>query len=502
MTRAWSTRLGAAGVALIAVALVTAAQQDWPRSQAPAPLPDRPVAFPPYQLKTLPNGLQVLVVLHHEQPSVSFRLLVRAGSMQEPADKPGVAGFVAALLDQGTEMRAAGQIANLIESAGGILGTGSGNELSHVSGAVIKDQVDLMLGLVSEMMQRPAFAPAEIDRQRQQVMSALQVSYDDPDFIANAVFDRLVFGAHPYGRPSGGTAETIPRITREDLVAFHSTWFVPNNALLAIVGDLTADEAMAAATRAFGSWRRRDVPAITPVEPPAPARRLIVIDRPDSAQTEIRLGHLGIARAHKDYLPLEMAVRILGGEGANRLFGVLRSERGLTYGASADLHAFRSSGQIVADTDTRSTATGDTLRLTVEEFFRLQRERVDPRELRGAQDYATGSFPLSIETPGAIAEQVLTHLFYGLDLKDIETYRARVSAITPEEIQRVAREYLKPEQLSIVLVGNATAFIEPIRALGFTDIERIPLNELDLNSPTLRRGRVGRDLTAASPAAR
>jgi zinc protease len=501
MSRLTSRALAAAGVLLIGVAFLMAAQQqDWPRSAPPSPLKPRPVSFPPYELKTLPNGLQVLVVLHHEQPSVSFRLLVRAGAMQEPADKPGVAAFVASLLDQGTETRSAQQIAGTIESAGGILGTGSGNELSHVSGAVIKDQTDLMLSLVSEMVQRPAFAQAEIDRQRQQVMSSLQVSYDDPEYLANIVFDRLVFGAHPYGRPTGGTAETIARVTREDLVAFHSTWFAPNNTLLAIVGDLTADEAFAAATRAFGSWRRRDIPEIKPVDPPPPARRLVVIDRPDSAQTEIRLGHIGIPRSHPDYLALEMAMRILGGEGANRLFGVLRSERGLTYGASAELHAFRATGQIVAETDTRSTATGDALRLSVEEFFRLQRERVDPRELQGAQDYATGSFPLSIETPGAIAEQVLTHLFYGLDLKELETYRERVARISPEDIQRAARLYLKPEQLSIVLVGNASAFVEQIRALGFTQFERIPLAELDLNSPTLRRG--GRGLAAGDPAAR
>jgi zinc protease len=502
MSRRWAAAVGGLGLVLIAVGLLTAAQE-WPRSTRPAPLPDRPVAFPPYQIKTLPNGLTVLVVLHHEQPSISFRLIVRAGAMQEPDDKPGVASFVASLLDQGTETKSAGQIATLIESAGGILGTGSGNELSHVSGAVIKDQTDMLLALAAEMVQRPAFAPAEIDRQRQQVVSSLRVSNDDPDFIANAVFDRLVFGAHPYGRPNGGTAESITRLTRADLTAFHGTWFVPNNALLAIVGDLTADEAFAAATKAFGSWARREVPEVKAVSPPAPARRLVVIDRPDSAQTEIRVGHVAVPRTHVDYLPLEIAIRILGGEGANRLFGVLRSDRGLTYGASADLHAFKAAGQIVAETDTRSEATGDALRLTVEEFWRLQRERVDPRELGGAQDYVAGNFPLSIETPGAIAEQVLSQLFYGLDPKELETYRDRVRAVTPQEIQRVAREYVKPEQLAIVLVGNASAFLEQIKALGFTDVERIPLAQLDLNSPTLRRsGAADRGLPVAVPTVR
>jgi len=481
------TRVILALVCVVAASVGLDAQQ-WPKSGFPPALPAHPVPFPPYQIKTLANGLQVVVVLHHEQPSVSFRLIIRAGAMQESSDKPGVASFVASLLNQGTATKSAEAIADLVESAGGIVGVGSGNELSFISGAVVKDQVDLMLGLAAEMAQRPAFAPEEIDRQRRQTLSALQVSYDDPDYLADLVFNRLVFGFHPYGRPNQGTPESIARITRDDLVSFHQTWFVPNNALVAIVGDLTADEAMAAAEKAFGSWARKDVPVVKTVEPPPPARHIVVVDRPGSAQTEIRVGNLAIPRTHPDYLPLEIATRILGGEGANRLFGVLRSDRGLTYGASADMHAFRAAGQIVAETDTRSSATGEVLRLMVEEFYRLQKEPVDIRELRGAQDFVSGNFPLTIESPAAIAEQVLSELFYGLDPNELETYRDRVDRVTTADIQRVSNQFLKPAQLSIVLVGDASAFVDQLKALGFAEFERIPLSQLDLNSSTLKRG--------------
>jgi zinc protease len=470
---------------------VPAVAQEWPREGPPPPLTARKVDFPPYQLKTLANGLQVLVVLHHEQPSVSFRLLVRAGSVQEPAEKPGVAGFVATLLNQGTTTKSAGDIATTIDSAGGFVGVGAGNEISFINGAVIKDQTDLVLGVVSDMVQRPAFAQNEIDLQRKQALSSLQVGYDDPDYIANVVFDRLVFGFHPYGRPNQGTPESIQRITRDDLVAYHRTWFTPNNALLAIVGDLTAEQAFAAAEKAFGSWPRRDVPTVKTADSPPPARRIVVVDRPGSAQTEIRVGQLAISRTSADYIPMDMAIRILGGEGANRLFGVLRSERGLTYGASAALHTYRTNGNISAETDTRSSATGESLRIMVDEFFRLQREAVHPGELRGAQDFMAGNFPLSIEAPAAIAEQVLARLFYGQDLSEIETYLDRVDRVTPADVQRVAKQYLKPEQLSIVLVGDAAAFIDQLKAVGFTQFERIPLADLDLDSPTFRRGARG-----------
>jgi zinc protease len=234
------------------------------------------------------------------------------------------------------------------------------------------------------------------------------------------------------------------------------------------------------------------VPSVTTVEPPAPARKVVIIDRPGSAQTEIRAGHLAIQRTHADLVPFDVAIRILGGEGANRLFGVLRSENGLTYGASADLNTFRSSGVVMAETDTRSSATGESLRLMVDEFRRLQREAVHPAELRGVQDFLAGNFPLSIETSSAIAEQVLSRLFYGQSLADIETYLSDVGKVTPGDIQRTALQHLKPDQLSIVLVGDAATFVDQLRRLGFTEYDRIPVSQLDLGSPTLRRRTAGR----------
>ncbi len=461
--------------------------QEWPAEAPPPPLPARHVDFPEYQLRTLDNGLRVLVVPHHEQPSVSFRLLVAAGAAQEPNDRPGVASFVASLLTQGTTTRSASEIATTIDSAGGLLGVGSNNELTFLSGAVVKDRTDVALGLVADVIEHPAFAAEEIALQRKQTVSSLQVGYDDPDYLADAVFNRIVFGAHPYGRPNEGTPESIAAITRDDLVAFHHDWFVPNNALLAIVGDLEVGQAFAAAERAFGSWERRPVPSVEVAAPETPARRVVVVDRPGSAQTAIRVGQLAIARTHPDYLVFDMAARILGGEGANRLFGVLRSDRGLTYGASASFNAYKRGGVVVAETDTRTSGTGESLRLIVDEFARLRREPVHPAELTGVQDFIAGHFPLSIETPAAIAEQVLARMFYGQDLSDIETYVDRVGQVTPADIQRVARALIHPNELSIVLVGDAATFVDQLRALGFADYERIPLAELDLGSPTLRR---------------
>ena len=460
---------------------------DWPAERPPRPLPARSSSFPAYQIRTLPNGLQVVAVSHHEQPAVSLRLLVRAGGAQDPSNKPGVAYLAASLLDQGTTSKNAEQVASTIDSIGGAIGAGAGSDITFINAAVMKDSLGVALDLVSDLARHPAFANEEIDRQRQQIVSGLKVSYDDPDYLAGVVFDRLVYGFHPYGKPDSGTPDSIAAITRDDLLAFHKRWFGANNAILAVVGDVTPEEAFDGAQRAFGSWERVELPTVKTEQPPPPTRRVVIIDRPGAAQTEIRVGNISLPRRHPDYLALDIATKILGGEGGNRLHRVLRSERGLTYGASADLNALKDTGDIVAETDTRSEKTAEALRIVVEEIVRLQRQRVQQRELSDAQEYLTGSFPLTVETPSAIALQVLNAVFYGLDLNELQTYRERVNAITVEDIQRVAQQYLRPDKLSIVLVGDASIFAKDLAGVGFDQVERIPIADLDLAAPDLKR---------------
>jgi len=498
-------------ICILAFPLISQAQvKNWPTEGPPRPLAARDSKFPPYELQTLPNGLQVIAVLHHEQPVVSMRLLVRAGSAADPKDKLGTARLMSSLLDQGVQAvngapaRSAEELADAIDFIGGALGTGAATDLTHINMVVMKDSFETGMRMLSDLARYPAFDKGEIERQRQQMLSGLQVSVQDPEYVANAVFDRLVYGFHPYGMPDSGTPETLAGIGRDDLVAFHARYFHPNNAILAIVGDVTADEAFTMAKKVFGDWQKRDLPTDTYIEPPDPTRRLIVVDKPDAVQTEVRVGHLGIPRSHPDYLAVNLAIRILGGEGSNRLHQVLRTERGLTYGAQANMDALKVSGDFEAQTNTRSEATGEVLRLIVDEFWRLQRERVGERELADAKAYMTGSFPLTIETPDAIAMQVVNVVFYGLPLEQLQNFRDRVNAVTVDDIQRVAKSFLRPDRLSVVLVGNAAAFSGQLRGVGFATYETVELSELDLMSASLKRSgtrAVGDQAEAAAPAA-
>jgi zinc protease len=467
-------------------ALSAQSPASWPAEPPPRPLPSRDVKFPAYEIRTLSNGLQVIAVSHHEQPSVAMRLLVRAGAAQDPEKKAGVAYLTAHVLDQGTRTRSAEQIADEIDSIGGLLGTGSGSDVSFANVIVMKDSFAAGLSQLYDVVHNPVFAAEEIDRQKEQAISSLRVNQDDPDYVANVLIDRLVFGFHPYGLPPTGTPQTLAAITRQDLQAFHDRYFVPNNMILAVVGDVSTAEAFAMSEKVFGNWARADLQLPKPADPPPPTRRIVIVDKPDSVQTEIRVGQLAIPRKHPDYVAWDLTVKILGGEGANRLHQLLRSQRGLTYGASADVDAMKDAGDYIAETDTRTETTGEALRLMVEEFSRLQRQRVFERELADAQAYLSGSFPLTIETPNDIATQILNTVFYDLPVQDLATYRERVLAVTPDDVQRVAKQYIQPDRLSIVLVGNARAFIPQLQAVGFNEFEVIPLAQLDLMSATLK----------------
>jgi len=477
-------------------AIAFAQTRQWPSERPPSPLAARDIKFPPYELQTLSNGLQVVAVLHHEQPVVNMRLLIRAGASFDPKNKLGLAHMAASLLDQGTKTKSASELNDEIDFIGGAMGAGAGTDLTFVNMIVMKDSFERGMRMLSEMARQPGFAQAEIDRQKQQTLSGLQVSLQDPEYVANSVFDRLVYGFHPYGLPETGTPETVSSITRDDLVAFHQKYFAPNNAIFAIVGDVTADEAFTTAKKVFTDWEKRELPTQKFVDPPDPTRRVIVVNKPDAVQTEVRVGHIGIPRKHPDYMAVNLAIRILGGEGSNRLHQILRTQRGLTYGAQANMDTLKETGDFEAETNTRSEATGEVLRLIVDEFWRIQRERVSEYELADAKAYLTGSFPLTIETPQSIAMQVVNVLFYGLPLEQLQTFRERVNAVSVDDIQRVAREFLRPDRLSVVLVGNASAFASQLKGVGFGTYETVELGDLDLTAANFKRspkaGQAGR----------
>src|SRR4029077_15231869 len=286
----------------------------------PPPAPAKEIRFPAFQQKTLSNGLRVVVIEKHEQPIVSLRMVLAAGKAYEPNDKAGLAGATASLLTKGTPTRSAQQIAEAIDFVGGNLGASPGTETCYVSAAVTSDQLDLGFDLFSDVVLHPSFPQDEIERWRKQALNGLQISEEDAGYLASTALSRLVFGTFPYGRPSAGTSASLATLTRDDLVAFHKDLFIPSRTISAVVGDVQPADAFARAERAFGAWQPAKPPLLPAfdVQPPQKTR-IVVIDKPDAVQTEIRIGQVGIAYRDPVLYAAEVYNSVLGGNASSRL---------------------------------------------------------------------------------------------------------------------------------------------------------------------------------------
>ena len=457
--------------------------------QAPALGPSPSLRLPSVEERKLANGLRVIYLPNREQPVVTMSVMVRSGASSEPAAKAGLAQITAALLDQGTKTRSAQQIAETIDSSGGALGASAGWDATTVSTTVLVNRAATAAELLADVLRNPEFKDEEIDRIRTQTLNALQLSRSNAGAVADEVFDKVVFGASPYAHPIGGTPESVRALTRDDLVAFHAAHFVPNNATLVVVGDVTAKEAFDLAERHLGSWERRDLPAEPAATAPAAAkRRIIVLDKPDAAQTEIRAGMAGIARADADYFAAVVTNAIFGATPfTSRIENELRVKRGLTYGAGSHFDTRLLGGSFQIDTNTKTETTVEAVQVILDEIARLQGADVPAEELAQRKKYLTGAFLVGLETPEAVATRMLQAELYGLGTDYLATYSMRVEAVSAADVRRIATSRIVPDQFVIVLAGNAAQFEKDLAKFG--TVEKIAFDEVDLGSETLRRER-------------
>jgi zinc protease len=476
--------LAAVSAALLVAAHATAQEKTRMKQTPPPPKPAQEIHFPAFEEKTLANGLRVVVIEQHENPSLSLQLLVPGGKVYAPAAKAGLADATAALLREGTQTRSSQQIAETIDAVGGSLDTTASLESGFVSVSVTSDQLDLGLDLLSDVVLRPSFPAEELERWRNQTLSGLQIQQSDPGYVATAAFQRLVLGDHPYGWPSSGTVASVRGLTRDDLVAFHRRQYVPNEAILAVVGDVKAADAFARVERAFDGWKKGEASSI-PAVAVQPQRRIVVIDKPDSVQTEIRVGQVGIAYRDPDHYTVDVLDAVLGASPSSRLYEEVRRKRALSYGASTEFRMPTQPGWFLANTFTKTESTVETLGVVLDVLQALDDKPVPVEELAQRKTYITGAFPLEIETPGGIAAKVLEALKFGYGKEYLESYRERIDAVTAEQIQSFAAKRIQPDRMLIVLAGNAKAFAADLEK-RFGKFETIPLAKVDLLQPDLR----------------
>ncbi len=440
----------------------------------------------------LPNGLRIVLIERHDVPIVRLYAIVQVGAEADPPGLPGTATLVAGLLPEGTQRRSAYQIAQAIDQAGGSIDTGAGWDESYANLSVLSDHKDLAFDLIADLLVHPAFAADEFERIRKQSLSALEVVNQDPSYVADAVLRRLLFQGTPYAHSEDGTRQSLARMTRNDLAAFHARYYVPSRTVLAVVGDITEPECLNLATRFLGGWKN---PSTEPSQPrkeprPLPSREVVVINKPDAVQTEIRVANLGIPRASPDYFALAVANQVLGGPAANRLFDVLRTEHGLVYGASSNLDCYSSLGAWVAKTSTRSAETIKATQMVLDEISRLRDRPIRPWELQNARDYLVGHEALQFESGSQVANQVLEMMLYHLPTDYWNQFPQEVRSLTAEDVLATTRKYLSPEDDVIVLVGNVAAFRNGLKKLG--PVRVVPIADVGRAFPEPQKGTADR----------
>ncbi len=401
------------------------------------------------------NGLTVLFVERHAVPAVQAHLVIKTGAVADPAGKAGLAALTAGVLTKGTDTRSAVEIAEAMDFIGASLGADAADDFSSVSLTVLKKDLQSGLAIMTDVVLRPSFPAAEVERVRRETLSAIQAAKDSPEAVAEKTFSPLVFGLHPYGRPVEGLETTVSSLTREEAVSFHRTFYRPNNAVLVLVGDLTRKEARRLAQTAFGSWEKKAVPPVTvPAVAPVRERRVSLVEK-DLTQATVVLGHVGIARSDPDFYAATVMNYILGGGSfSSRLMSRLRDDEGLVYGISSGYDAKQYPGAFLVSLQTKTESVPVAIREVIEEIAKIRTGGVTEAELEAAKNYLAGSFPLRYETNSRLALLLGMVELYGLGLTYFEDYPNKIRAVTLEDVRRVASARLDPERYVLVVVGR------------------------------------------------
>ena len=452
----------------------------------PPPTAPRPYVFPKPLSRVLSNGLTVFVVEDHRLPVVTFALEILAGNCVVPPDKSGLPSLTAGLLREGAGAHTSPEISSLVDGCGGSMGASAGDDVTTAGGTFMKSYAEFGLELLADIILRPRFDQQEIDRRLEQIQSGLAVNLNDPAYLVSLVSARTILGKHPYAYPGDGTPETIAGLTRSDIVAFWKTHYLPDATWFTISGDVTAEEGFALAQKAFGAWQGTLPATRTVLPPPAPReRKVLIVDMPQTVQTQIVIGQTAIQRKHPDFLALNVANQIFGGSFNSRLNMKIRAKEGLTYDASSGFEAQRQAGSFSVGTFTRTDKTVEAIRMIFELLNEFEANPATVDEFTEAKAFLHGSFALATETSGQIADRILSAALHDLGEDYWTGYRDRLEALTIEHVRSAVQRFLEPDRMAIIAVGNAKAFSNELAAYGPVTV--IPLSEIDLIAPDLRK---------------
>jgi predicted Zn-dependent peptidase len=449
------------------------------RSALPKPGPVPALKLPEVQRRTLSNGLPVLIVELHKVPVVHTTLVVKSGAGADPRGKYGAANLTAEMLDEGAGRRNALQIADAVDYLGATLSTSSTSDATFVDLHVPVARFGDALPIMADVALRPTFPQDELQRVREELLTSIVQAEDDPEALIQFAFPRLVFGPqHRYGTMTFGTAATVKGLTVADLREFHAQQYVPSNAAIIVTGDVTPAAAIARLETAFGGWKAGAAPrAAVPEATQLTARQIYLIDKPGAAQSQIRIGWVGVPRSTPDYFSLRVLNTILGGSFTSRLNQNLREAHGYAYGAGSSFDMRGSAGPFYAAAGVQTDKTAEALA----EFFKelnAIRQPIPAEEVEKAKNYLALLMPRSFETTASLAGSLAQMVVYNLPPDYFATYTQRVRAITPAAVQRAAERYIQPDKFAVVVVGDRKLIEPGIKALNLGPIKTVEIAEV------------------------
>lgn len=449
---------------IAALLIASSADAAIDRTQKPEPGPAPEAAFPDYKETTLPNGLRVFFIEDDRTPTMTFRLLIKSGSVFD-GEKTGLAGFVAGLLNRGTTTRDAATFAKEIDLIGAQLEAAASPDSIAVVTSGLTKYTDKLIELFRDAVLNPVFPAEQFSREQRKALSQLMAEKMEPESLASKLTGKVLFGGHPYG--AYRTPETVQAITRDDLVAFHQRHFLPNNASLAIVGDVKQEQILPLIEKALGDWKSGEVPTIgAPKETSPKGLAIHVVDRPGSVQSNIVVAEYGPKRNNPDIPPLNVVNATLGGGFSGRLFQSLREKHGWTYGAYSAFNPLKLAGSFQASSETRNEVTHLAAAEILKEMQRMRNEPVPDAELELQRQYNVGNYLLSLESAVRNAQRVQDIDLFGLPADYYKHYAKEMASVTPAIVQELSRKYLDGENAMIVVVGERKEIQPELEKLG------------------------------------
>ena len=457
------------------------------KRQPPPPAGQQPAAVLPIPSeRTLPNGLRIIVAKSTDLPLIAARLVIESGAASDPEHLAGDANMTASLVTEGTTRRSARDIARDSEALGADLTSASSWDASQVALSVMPSRLPTALAIIADLSRHPAFAQDELDRARKQQLDDLEVAYGDPGQVAGFATAAVVYAGTPFAHTEGGDPVSLKRLTRNDLVRFHDTYWRPDNAILVLTGDITPEAGFAMAETAFGDWAK-PTSALAP-QPGGQANaapRDVAIDLPGTGQAAVMVVKPAIARGDPRYFAGLVANAVLGGGYSARLNEEIRIKRGLSYGADSSLSTHRTLGAFTADAQTRNDAAVEVAGLIKDGMASLAEAPPSPEEIAARKSSLIGDYGRDIATATGLGDAIAGLAIYGIDLADIAAYPGKVEAVTPAQAQAFARDVLRPGGASTIAVGDAKQFAAALKVKTL-DLEVIPITEFDPDDATLR----------------